>query len=73
MCDCLDKLAPAMQEKGLWIDSTLQSRQAAISVSWYPGYQRRRGERLPVMLAEFCPFCGQRYDIPEYGDALAGG
>jgi hypothetical protein len=62
VCECLANLCPVMEARGLWVDSTLISRRVVISLSWYPGYQRKRGERLPVMIADYCPFCGKDYE-----------
>lgn len=52
-----------MRAKGLWIDQGLLAPPVTfVSVSWYPGYKRKRGERLPVLVATHCPFCGEKYE-----------
>jgi hypothetical protein len=62
-CDCLEKLAEPMRERGLWIGRTMsEPAMAALDVSWYPGYKPKRGERPPTMLATYCPFCGAKYE-----------
>ncbi len=72
MCDCLAELSGLAKDHGVWIDRTLlDAGKAIIATSWYPGYKRKRGQRLPVLIAAFCPFCGTRYEDMERLNAPA--
>lgn len=62
-CECAFRMDEALKDRGVSINfNLLPPHQTMIEVDWDVGYKRKRGERLPKLVATFCPFCGQRYE-----------
>ncbi len=67
-CDCAAQVNRELLAGGhaWWVEATLDFGQGGagrcpVQVGWRPGAKRRRGERLPVLFGDYCPFCGVRY------------
>lgn len=67
-CDCVDRMNEAMAarnaaiEIGMLIDyATGKLREAPPAIKVYKVDPKRR-DRLPTLLATFCPFCGRKYE-----------
>lgn len=65
-CDCLEKMQASTKEHGVWIGQTIGFPcRALLDTSWWPGFTPKRGQRIPSLIATYCPFCGQKYTEEE--------
>lgn len=60
MCDCIQQTNNMLKEHNVRLVSTMFSKPEVVVVETAKIDTKKRG-RPPVMLASFCPFCGEEY------------
>jgi hypothetical protein len=71
MCECLDWIVPQLEKLNAGLDCPIRiDRKTGKQLPYLPKVtlfkldSRKRGP-LPVLLCQFCPFCGEPYDSGE--------
>ena len=68
MCDCIERHNPSLvrelQARLVLMTSLNGSRppSVAIPTEWVANAKPKRGQRSPLLIASFCPFCGAAYE-----------
>jgi hypothetical protein len=67
MCDCISEINAQMGEQhNAVLVTTLFGEQKAV-INTEKRDSRKRG-KTPVMIASFCPFCGEKYGVAKPQD-----
>jgi hypothetical protein len=74
VCDCIRLMNEGFERGGFNVEldvpliwnhrygrATLDMSHVRVPVDWKDRAKRKRGEKLPVVIAAFCPFCGEKY------------
>jgi hypothetical protein len=65
-CNCFDDVCKKLNEhNGTMLLSNMLDKQPRAIVSTFYAGPKKRGARASIMLANYCPFCGEKY--PESG------
>lgn len=66
MCNCIERFHEELEAKGTTLVTTLLSQPPRVVLATYYSGPKKRGAKAAIVLASYCPFCGEKY--PKYED-----
>lgn len=64
MCDCIQQTNEMLKEHNIRLVSTMFAKPEVVVIQTEKIDSKKRG-RPPVMLASYCPFCGEKHNGPQ--------
>jgi hypothetical protein len=74
MCDCIDQMNAELAKKNTQLNvvfSMTTGKTLGVAVDVGP-IEKKRNYRRPLIIATFCPFCGERYAPAESDERPLG-
>lgn len=67
-CTCITELDRLLAPKGAQVVSTIPwrpgtVRNAIVATMKRPDAKTKRGQKVPTVIADYCPFCGVKYPV----------
>lgn len=63
MCECHVNMNAVLKEHNAELMSNMLSKDFRAVISTYKVEEKKRTKKPPYILASYCPFCGEKYQV----------